>query len=211
MSKSGTSVFNDTRDGRRHAPWRRTVTAVSIIALLAGQLAAPLAQAQQASPRVITDPNAPIQFRPNVGSSANGTPQIDITAPSSGGISHNRFRQYDVDTRGVILNNATSGGTSVIGGTVNANPNLIGSGPAAIILNEVTGSTASSLAGPTEVFGRRANVIIANPNGVGCAGCTFINTGTVTLSAAVPLPNYATGAVSYDLSRGGQVSVSGAG
>jgi haemagglutination activity domain len=58
------------------------------------------------------------------------------------------------------------------------------------------------------VFGQRANVIIANPNGVGCVGCSFINTGTVTLSTGVPRPDYNTGNVLFDVTRG-TVSVAG--
>jgi filamentous hemagglutinin len=192
----------------RSASWQHRLTArLAVFVLLFGQLIAPLAQAQQ---RVITDPTAPMQFKPSVGISGNGTPQIDITAPSAGGISHNKFKQYDIDARGVILNNSQSTGQSIIGGQVGANPNLIGSRPATVILNEVTGSTASTLAGATEVFGQRANVIIANPNGVGCVGCSFINTGTVTLSTGVPRPDYNTGNVLFDVTRG-TVSVSGTG
>ncbi|MCA0404956.1 MAG: filamentous hemagglutinin N-terminal domain-containing protein [Proteobacteria bacterium] len=165
----------------------------------------PLAQAQQ-----ITDPRAPIQFRPSTGVSGNGTPLVNITTPSFGGISHNRFERYNVDTRGVILNNSGYGGTSVLGGAVNANPNLTGRAPASVILNEVTGTSASTLNGPTEVFGARADVIIANPNGVGCVGCTFINAGRVTLSTGTPVPDYTLGTVRYSVT-GGTVSVSGSG
>ena len=201
--------FGDASAELPQSAFRKTVHCVAVASLVFGQIVFPITNAY-AQQRVITDPNAPIQFRPNIGSSGNGTPQVDITAPSSGGISHNKFKQYDIDTRGVILNNAQNPGVSVIGGQVNANPNLAGSRPASIILNEVSGSTASSLAGPTEVFGSRANVIVANPNGVGCVGCTFINTGSVTLSTGVPRPDYAAGTIQYDVTRG-TVSVSGAG
>ncbi|MDE3027095.1 MAG: filamentous hemagglutinin N-terminal domain-containing protein [Paracoccaceae bacterium] len=56
------------------------------------------------------------------------------------------------------------------------------SGPASVILNEVTGGDRSTLAGRLEVFGAAANVVIANPNGITCDGCGFINTPRVTLS-----------------------------
>uniref|UniRef100_UPI002615962B two-partner secretion domain-containing protein n=1 Tax=uncultured Rhizobium sp. TaxID=155567 RepID=UPI002615962B len=116
---------------------------------------------------------------------ANGTTTVDIVAPNGKGISHNKFREYNVDASGIILNNSTASGLSVLGGSVSANSNLTGGGrAAAVILNEVTGTASSLLAGPTEVFGSRADVIVANPNGVGCVGCTFINVGNVVLSGS---------------------------
>jgi filamentous hemagglutinin len=172
---------------------------------LATSLYAPAAMGQ-----VISDPRAPIQFKPKVGISANGTTVIDITKPSFGGVSHNKFQRYDIDTRGVILNNSKLTGTSIIGGQVVANPNLNGQRPARVILNEVTSSAASTLNGPTEVFGSKADVIIANPNGVGCVGCSFINSGRITLSTGTPKPDYKRGTVKFDVSRG-TVSVAGKG
>jgi len=172
---------------------------------LASSLCAPVAMGQ-----VITDPRAPIQFKPKVGVSANGTPVVNIAKPSFGGISHNKFQRYDVDTRGVILNNSKLTGTSIIGGKVVANPNFKSERPARVILNEVTSSATTTLNGPTEVFGSKADVIIANPNGVGCVGCTFINSGRVTLSTGTPLPDYKRGTVKFDVS-GGTVSVAGKG
>src|SRR5689334_1383694 len=82
-------------------------SSVSLLAVLGSLVDA---TAQQ---KIITDPNAAIQFRPNVGTSGNGTPQIDIAAPSSGGLSHNKFKTYDIDARGVILNNSQTPGLSI--------------------------------------------------------------------------------------------------
>ena len=48
-------------------------------------------------------------------------------------------------------------------------------------LFQVTTTSASSLNGQIEVFGSEAGVIIANPNGITCDGCGFINTGKVDL------------------------------
>ena len=179
-------------------------------------LAAALAVALQplmvelARAQVIADPAAPIEFRPGIGSSGNGVPVVDIVTPSFGGLSHNKFDRYNVDTNGLILNNSGLGGQSIIGGSVHANPNLVGRQPARTILNEVTGTSVSTLAGTTEVFGARADVIVANPNGVGCVGCSFINAGRITLSSGVPIPDYARGTVDFDVSDG-LVSVSGSG
>ncbi|WP_194164682.1 hemagglutinin repeat-containing protein [Microvirga thermotolerans] len=188
----------------RQGLWGRLGLTLACVSL-ATSLSAPFANAQ-----VIKDPRAPITFQPKVRASANGTPLVDITKPSFGGISHNKFQRYDIDTRGVILNNSKLGGTSIIGGKVTANPNLVGSRPARVILNEVTSAAASTLNGPTEVFGSKADVIIANPNGVGCVGCTFINSNRVTLSTGTPLPDYRRGTVSFDVERG-KVSIAGQG
>ncbi|MFN3687007.1 filamentous hemagglutinin N-terminal domain-containing protein, partial [Salinarimonas sp.] len=160
--------------------------------------------------QVIVDPTAPIEFRPGIGISPRGAPVVDITAPSFGGLSHNKFERFDVDTSGVILNNSGLGGDSILGGRIGANPNLVGRQPARTILNEVTGTDPSRLGGPTEVFGTRADVIVANPNGVGCVGCTFVNAGRVTLSTGTPVPDYVRGTVDFEVRRG-TIEISGTG
>ncbi|MFP8009644.1 filamentous hemagglutinin N-terminal domain-containing protein, partial [Pseudomonas aeruginosa] len=50
-----------------------------------------------------------------------------------------------------------------------------------LILNQVTGGNRSTLAGYTEVAGQSARVIVANPHGITCQGCGFINTPRATL------------------------------
>ncbi|MEJ8563508.1 filamentous hemagglutinin N-terminal domain-containing protein [Yoonia sp. GPGPB17] len=127
---------------------------------------------------VIVDPSAPgTSFL----QSSNGTPQINIATPQSG-VSVNNFTTFSVGEDGLILNNATSGGVSVIGQNVTANPNLMVSGPANTIVAEVTGAAPSSLNGTTEVFGQKAAVIIANPNGIVCNGCAFLNSSQTSLT-----------------------------
>ena len=165
---------------------------------------------QSTHAQIISDPLAPIQFRPSITSSSNGTPVVDITAPSFGGISHNKFQRYNIDLSGLILNNSKLTGVSIIGGQVRANANLLNQQPAKVILNEVTNSTVSTLNGPTEVFGNKADVIIANPNGISCIGCAFINSGKVTLSTGIPLPDYNRGTVNFDVRRG-TISIAGTG
>jgi len=197
------------------AGFRLSRIGASLVGRAGGLLAAVLVALQPltaglAEAQVITDPTAPIAFRPRVGVSPRGAPVVDITAPSLGGLSHNKFREYNVDTRGLILNNSGLGGTSVLGGEIGANPNLVGRRPASVILNEVTGTSSSLLNGPTEVFGAKADVIVANPNGVPCRSCAFLNTGRVTLSTGVPVPDYATGTVGFTVRRG-TVSIEGTG
>ena len=52
---------------------------------------------------------------------------------------------------------------------------------ASLILFQVNGSSGSDLDGIIEVFGGEAGLIIANPNGISCNGCGFINTNRVDL------------------------------
>jgi filamentous hemagglutinin len=132
----------------------------------------------------IADPTAPIGFRPTVQNAPNGVPTVNITQPSAGGVSRNRYDSFNVPSQGVILNNSTAAGVSVLAGSLAANPNLTLS--AQVILNEVTGGGLSSLAGPTEVFGPAASVIIANPNGISVSGASFINAPRVSLITGTP-------------------------
>jgi hypothetical protein len=54
-------------------------------------------------------------------------------------------------------------------------------------LNQVVSTSRSTLAGFTEVLGGKADVVVANPNGITCSGCGFINTDRVTLSTGLPV------------------------
>lgn len=139
----------------------------------------------------------------------NGVPVVNIAAPSAGGLSHNKFRDYDVGAQGLILNNATERTQSTqLGGLIVGNPNLAGRA-AGIILNEVTGGNASRLAGYTEVAGQPAAVVVANPYGITCDGCGFINTPRVTLSTGRPLVDNGR-LTGFDVD-GGRIAIEGAG
>jgi filamentous hemagglutinin len=142
-----------------------------------------LLRAQEVAP----DAGAAAINRPGIGAAPNGVPLIDIVTPNSQGLSHNKYDSFNVGTQGLILNNFNGEvGTSKLGGITPGNANLKTSGPASIILNEVTSGKRSALNGPAEVFGGRADVIIANPNGITCDGCGFINTPRATLTTGVP-------------------------
>jgi len=118
---------------------------------------------------------------------ANGVPIIDIATPNGSGLSHNRFTEYNVDSLGLILNNSTNTlQPTELGGYIGGNANLNGRS-ASLILNEVTGSNRSILKGYTEVAGSAANVIVANPHGITCDGCGFINTPKATLTTGSPV------------------------
>ncbi|MBS9435793.1 filamentous hemagglutinin N-terminal domain-containing protein [Photorhabdus noenieputensis] len=116
----------------------------------------------------------------------NNLPIIHIAEPNSQGISHNRYREFNVGAAGLVLNNATEASQSVLVGQIGANPNFNGKS-AELIINEVVGTLASNLQGLLEVVGRKAPVFIANPNGITCHGCGFINTPAVTLSTGNPV------------------------
>ena len=107
---------------------------------------------------------------------------IDIAAPVDG-LSDNQVHDFYVNTTyGTILNNSATNGTATLGSTaVTGNGNITTGSEASLILFQVTGSTVSDLDGTIEVFGTKAGIIIANPNGITCAGCSFINTNRVDL------------------------------
>nr|WP_275295928.1 two-partner secretion system putative hemagglutinin TpsA2 [Pseudomonas aeruginosa] len=117
----------------------------------------------------------------------NGVPVVNIATPNGAGLSNNHFRDYNVGANGLILNNATgkTQGTQ-LGGIILGNPNLKGQA-AQVILNQVTGGNRSTLAGYTEVAGQSARVIVANPHGITCQGCGFINTPRATLTTGKPI------------------------
>lgn len=129
---------------------------------------------------------------PSLETAPNGVPVVNIATPSGQGVSHNRFKSLDIETQGMIFNNSKNLGTSQLGGVLLANPNLKNSATAKIILNEVTGNSASQLNGFAEIFGDRAQFVIANPNGITCKGCGFINTSRTTLTTGNPVMNSGT-------------------
>ncbi|WHS61092.1 hemagglutinin repeat-containing protein [Pseudomonas sp. G2-4] len=123
----------------------------------------------------------------SLGQAGNGVPIVNIAKPNGSGLSHNKFKDYNVGSNGVILNNATNPAQATqLGGIILGNPNLKGTA-AKIILNEVNGGNASQLRGYTEVAGQSAHVIVANPHGITCNGCGFINTPRATLTTGKPI------------------------
>jgi len=137
---------------------------------------------------IIADQAAASTLRPMVINAANGTPLVNIQTPSATGVSRNVYSQFDVNSNGVILNNSRTNIETQLGGWVQANPYLAG-GAAKVILNEVNSQNPSLLNGYIEVAGSRAQVVIANPAGISCNGCGFINAHRATLTTGAPILN----------------------
>ncbi|QRO33536.1 hemagglutinin repeat-containing protein [Chromobacterium violaceum] len=158
---------------------------------------------------IVADPGAAAGRQPGVIQSANGLPVVQIAAPSAAGVSHNQYQQFNVGPGGALLNNSAVNVNTQLAGYISGNPNLK-NGSARIILNEVTQPNPSQLRGYLEVAGQRAQVVIANPWGITCSGCGFINTPQATLTTGTPQLN-AQGALTGYQVAGGRVSIDGAG
>ena len=84
-------------------------------------------------------------------------------APAAGGVSHNVFSRFDVSPAGAAFQNQAVGARNIVA--------------------EVRASLPSVIEGPVSVDGPRANLILANPNGLAINGGSFINFGSVALVA----------------------------
>ena len=111
-----------------------------------------------------------------------GTSIINIAAPNSSGFSNNTYSNFNISNNGIILNNSGSTSASQLTGRdVNGNTNITAGNEASLILNQVTSNNSSLLEGTLEVAGTTAGVIIANPNGISCDGCGFINASRIDI------------------------------
>ncbi|MDO9217127.1 MAG: filamentous hemagglutinin N-terminal domain-containing protein, partial [Lacisediminimonas sp.] len=158
-------------------PALRKAVPLALLALLV----APTTHAQ-----IVADPKAPGSQRPTVLLAPNGVPLVNIQTPSSAGVSRNTYSQFDINGKGAILNNSRTQVQTQLGGWVQGNP-WLANGSARVILNEVNSSNPSQLKGPAEVAGQKAQVVIANPAGITCNGCGFINASRATLTTGTPL------------------------
>ena len=131
--------------------------------------------------QIIADPSAGGNQQATILNTANGLPQVNIQTPNAQGISVNQYSQFNVDQAGAILNNARNNTQTQTAGWIQGNP-WLANGSARIILNQVNSSNPSLLNGYIEVAGQRAQVIVANPAGISCDGCGFINASRATLT-----------------------------
>ncbi|WP_426346616.1 filamentous hemagglutinin N-terminal domain-containing protein [Cronobacter universalis] len=166
-----------------------------------------LGMVQNASAAITADTSAANQ--PGIHTSAGGATVVDINKASSQGVSHNIYSEFNVDKNGVVLNNSTTNTSTQQAGNINGNANLAGQS-ATVILNEVRSSDPSQLNGMVEVAGQSAQVIIANPSGITCDGCGFINTNHATLTTGTANFDDKGNLTGYDVQKG-QVVITGAG
>ncbi|HFP1638590.1 TPA: hemagglutinin repeat-containing protein [Escherichia coli] len=157
---------------------------------------------------IVADHGAPGHQQPTIMQTASGIPQVNIQTPSAGGVSHNTYSQFDVGNQGVILNNAHNNVQTQLGGMVAGNP-WLAKGEARIILNEVNSRNPSQLNGFVEVAGKKAQVVIANPAGISCDGCGFINANRATLTTGQP--QMKNGSLTGFRVEGGETQVTGKG
>lgn len=123
--------------------------------------------------QITADKSAPKNQQAVILKTNTGAPLVNIQTPNARGLSHNRYTQFDVDAKGAVLNNDR-----------NNNP-FLAKGSAQLILNEVRGA-ASKLNGIITVGGQKADVIIANPNGITMNGGGFKNVGRGILTTGTP-------------------------
>lgn len=155
------------------------------------------------------DTNAPHERQATVGQAGNGITLVNVAGPSTGGVSRNDYTNFNVPQNGVILNNSYQMSNTKLGGYVPGNANMM-RGSSNVIVNEVTSHNPTDMKGFIEVAGRKASVVVANPNGITVDGGGFINTDRAVLT---------TGKTEYD-SKGnlnsyrveqGRISINGNG
>ena len=165
--------------------------------------------AGMASGPILPNPKAEARHQPQVEETANGIPLVNITAPSSGGVSRNEYETFNVPDKGAILNNSYTLSKTELAGYVPGNNNMA-ERPAKIIVNEVTGAGSTSMDGFLEVAGNRADVVIANPNGITVNGGGFIHTGKAFLTTGKPVYDGEDHLQRFDIT-GGDILIEGKG
>lgn len=191
--------------GKTVRPWAVRAATVRALAML-GLVIWPVAV--YAAGGIVADPSAPATQRPTILAAPNGVPLVNIQTPSGAGVSRNTYSQFDVRQQGAILNNSRINTQTQLGGWVQGNP-WLATGSARVILNEVNASNPSLLQGYVEVAGNRAQVVIANPAGVTCDGCGFINASRATVTTGSPI--LTGGNLEGYRVQGGAINITGAG
>ncbi|CAM4016641.1 Filamentous haemagglutinin FhaB/tRNA nuclease CdiA-like TPS domain-containing protein [Bordetella tumbae] len=175
--------------------------------ILLGVLSAPCWTAVVAQTLPLTVDKSVGGAQPVVGTS-HGVPVIQIVPPSAAGVSLNRFTHFNVGPSGAVLNNSGGASQTQIAGQIAGNP-MLGNQRATTILNQVTAPNPSQLRGMLEVAGHHANVIVANPAGITCNGCGFLNATRATLTTGRPAIG-PKGNIALDVAAG-KISIEGQG
>ncbi|WP_368911289.1 two-partner secretion domain-containing protein [Proteus vulgaris] len=195
---------NNKRNTLFSSPIKSSLNRVAFLLLLMQGMVSFSVQASQ----IIADQHAPNNQQATVLQTSNGLAQVNIQQPNQHGVSRNQFTQFDIDNKGAILNNSLQDTQTQLAGMVTGNPWLV-KGEANVILNEINSQNPSQLNGFIEVAGKRAEIIIANPAGISCQGCGFINAVNTTLVAGNALTQE--GSISgYEINNG-KIVISGSG
>lgn len=141
----------------------------------------------QATAQITVSPTAHTNKKPHVVVPDRGPPVVQIARPNNAGVSHNQYQTFNVEQQGVILSNNQNNARTQLHREIAGNPNLANSAPAKIILNEVVGNQRSTLNGPIEVAGHKADVVISNPNGISVNGLAMINANRTMLTTGTPV------------------------
>ena len=91
-----------------------------------------------------------------------GKTQIEVINTNQDGTAHIYYNRLDVDNFGLSLKNNAE---------------------AELIINEVVSKDFSTLRGELELQGKKATVVIANPNGISCRDCSFSGINDIKLIA----------------------------
>lgn len=95
--------------------------------------------------------------------SVNANGRVDVVPASApDGVSYNGFDRFNVSAAGLAFQNSAVRARSIIA--------------------EVLSAAPSQIEGPVEVVGPRANLILANQNGITVNGGSFVNFGSVALT-----------------------------
>ena len=126
------------------------------------------------------------QTATSITSAPGGSAIVKVAPANAAKHSRNTYKSFNVDAKGATFDNTTAGAT--------------------LILNEVTSSEASTLAGPISITGTSADLVLANPNGISVNGAEFKYSGRTLLTTGARngvdsngLPRYAlsTGTISF--------------
>jgi filamentous hemagglutinin family protein len=121
----------------------------------------------------------PPDFRYFLDSTIGDSLRTDIRRQGNPNLAFEKGSSYEAGINHLFGENVALGITAfrktldnLVSGNLQLGPQL-----ARIILNEVVGANPSLLRGTIEVAGQRADIVVANPNGISCDGCGFLNTG----------------------------------